>query len=324
MTAARAAELGIGAEGALVGRRYHVPRFPLDPAVCARFARTVGADPARLGPHAHPCVVARPALAALDALLADPGLGAERSAMLHAGSDIRWHRPLVPGGAVELDAEVVDAGAYGNRRGLVVATRVAEPGGAALVDMQTVLAFAPPALPAAEGRPPLPTDHAVGVAPAVGSGPGGSAGAGPADAGRARRPVPGDDGATAVVRPVGQPVAERTVHLDDGFPARYAAASGDTNPIHLDADAARAAGLSGVVLHGLSTVALGVTFALDELAGGAPAALRRLRVRFARPGRPGRTARYAAHRSGGAGRFALSCRVGDAATWRHAFVEVHP
>ena len=38
--------------------------------------------------------------------------------------------------------------------------------------------------------------------------------------------------------------------------ARYAAASGDANPIHLDDDAARAAGLPGVVAHGMLTLAL--------------------------------------------------------------------
>lgn len=36
----------------------------------------------------------------------------------------------------------------------------------------------------------------------------------------------------------------------------YADASGDHNPIHLDDDAARAAGLDGVVAHGMYTMAL--------------------------------------------------------------------
>lgn len=275
---------GSRAEGQVLGRRYHVPRFPLTPSIAARFALVVGADPERLGGHAHPCLVARPAVCVLEALLADPGIGADRASMLHAQSDIVWHRPLVVGDEVALDAEVVDAGPYGNRHGLAVAVRVAEPGGAPLVDIDTVLAFTPPALPVAEGRRPL--------------------------APPAREPQ-----GTRVV-------AEHAFAVDTGFPARYAAVSGDTNPIHLDPAAARAAGLPGVVVHGLSTVALGATFAVDALGGGDPATLARMRVRFARPARPGAVASYRAVAAERPGLFALSCQVGGSAIWRHAVVEI--
>jgi acyl dehydratase len=274
----------LAAEGQVVGRRYHVPRFPLDPGVAARFAAVAGMRPSRLHGMAHPCLVARPALCVLHAVLADPAVGAERSTMLHAQSDIVWHAPLRPGDDVELDAEIVDAGPYGNRHGLVVDTRVAEPGGRTLVDLTTVLAFAPPALAVAEGRDRLEVPERLPHDPTV--------------------------------------VAARRVVFDDGFPERYAEASGDTNPIHLDPRAAAAAGLPGVVLHGLSTVAVGATFAIDELAGGDAGALRRLRVRFARPGRPGQAARFAAHRAGPHGTYALSCRVGGTSIWRQAVVEI--
>lgn len=283
-TSLLAAAPDLVATSQVIGRRYHVPRFHLDPDVTARFAAVAGARVDRLGAVAHPCVVARPALCVLDTLLADPALRAERSTMLHAQSDIWWHHPLTPGSDVELDAEIVDAGAYGNRHGLVVTTRVAELGGPALVDMETVLAFVPPALPVAEDRPPLRVPQREAYEKAA--------------------------------------IAGREVILDDGFPRRYAAVSGDANPIHLDPLAARAAGLPGVVLHGLSTVAVGATFAIDELAAGDPTALARMRVRFARPGRPGRLARYRAHRAAAPGRFALSCQVGGVSIWRHAIVEI--
>lgn len=39
--------------------------------------------------------------------------------------------------------------------------------------------------------------------------------------------------------------------LDGAQVAAYAAASGDSNPIHLDEDAARAAGLPGTIVHGM-------------------------------------------------------------------------
>ncbi len=63
---------------------------------------------------------------------------------------------------------------------------------------------------------------------------------------------------------------------------RYAEASGDRNPIHLEEDVAKMAGLPGVILHGLCTMAF-VHNACVRRAGGDPMKIRRLAVRFARP-----------------------------------------
>ena len=60
--------------------------------------------------------------------------------------------------------------------------------------------------------------------------------------------------------------------------ARYAAASGDFNPIHLDDEFARSVGLPGRILHGLYTMAL-LARAQTEAAGG-PEHLRRIAVQF--------------------------------------------
>lgn len=62
---------------------------------------------------------------------------------------------------------------------------------------------------------------------------------------------------------------------------RYAAASGDANPIHLDDDAARAAGLPGVVAHGMLTLALAGR--LLTAWAGASHDVTTLRTRFPRP-----------------------------------------
>jgi acyl dehydratase len=64
--------------------------------------------------------------------------------------------------------------------------------------------------------------------------------------------------------------------------ARYAAASGDSNPIHLDDRAAEDAGLPGVIAHGMLTMGLAAQ-ALVGWAGGDPGAVREYAVRFARP-----------------------------------------
>jgi acyl dehydratase len=65
---------------------------------------------------------------------------------------------------------------------------------------------------------------------------------------------------------------------------RYAGASGDFNPIHIDEDFARQVGLPGRILHGLWTMAQ-VARAHTEAAGG-PGSLARLAVEFRGLGLP--------------------------------------
>lgn len=69
-------------------------------------------------------------------------------------------------------------------------------------------------------------------------------------------------------------------HVDDSMPARYAPASGDHNPIHLDDGVAKAVGLPGVINHGLGTLSLVTGGLVEHLAGGDPARCRRIKVRF--------------------------------------------
>jgi acyl dehydratase len=84
-----------------------------------------------------------------------------------------------------------------------------------------------------------------------------------------------------------RPLAEATVHVADDQPRRYADASGDHNPIHLDPAVAEAAGLPGVVLHGLCTLAMCSRVLIEAVTDGDPAPLRRLAVRFSEPVLPG-------------------------------------
>jgi acyl dehydratase len=77
---------------------------------------------------------------------------------------------------------------------------------------------------------------------------------------------------------------EMSVTPDRYITYRYAGASGDFNPIHIDEDFARSVGLPGRILHGLWTMAQ-VARAQTEAAGG-PEALRRLAVQFRGMGLP--------------------------------------
>lgn len=61
---------------------------------------------------------------------------------------------------------------------------------------------------------------------------------------------------------------------------RYAEASGDFNPIHLDEQAAHRVGLDGVIAHGMLSMAFLGQFVNQQIAGIPGARLERLRVRF--------------------------------------------
>ena len=79
-------------------------------------------------------------------------------------------------------------------------------------------------------------------------------------------------------------VPELRVTPDRYLTVRYAGASGDFNPIHIDEEFARSVGLPGRILHGLYTMAQ-VARAQTEAAGG-PDKLRRLSVQFRGMGLP--------------------------------------
>jgi len=64
---------------------------------------------------------------------------------------------------------------------------------------------------------------------------------------------------------------------------RYATASGDQNPIHVDPDIAKAAGLPDIILHGLCTLAFATAAIVDELVDGDPSKIKSVRTRFSKP-----------------------------------------
>ena len=72
---------------------------------------------------------------------------------------------------------------------------------------------------------------------------------------------------------------------DKYLPHRYAGASGDFNPIHIDPDFAKQVGLPSNILHGLYSMAQ-VARACTLAAGGDPRSLRRLSVQFRGMGVP--------------------------------------
>jgi len=82
-------------------------------------------------------------------------------------------------------------------------------------------------------------------------------------------------------------VGSHAVAVDLDQTERYAAVSGDDNPIHLDDVAARQVGLAGRIVHGLCSMAMAGSSVIALTAGGDPARLRRLALRFSDVVRPG-------------------------------------
>ncbi len=94
--------------------------------------------------------------------------------------------------------------------------------------------------------------------------------------------TPGEGGRLALERGA---TFELDVTPDQYVTYRYAGASGDFNPIHIDEQFALSVGLPGRILHGLWTMAQVARAHTD--AAGAPERLRSLSVQFRGMGRPG-------------------------------------
>jgi acyl dehydratase len=104
---------------------------------------------------------------------------------------------------------------------------------------------------------------------------------------------------------------------------RYAGASGDFNPIHIDEEFARQVGLPARILHGLWTMAQ-VARAQTEAAGG-PHTLRRLSVQFRGMGRLEEeivVTSKVADVADGVARVETEARQGDAALVRRGEAEL--
>jgi acyl dehydratase len=166
---------------------------------------------------------------------------------VHLGQDIRVHRLIRPDEQVSVGVEVL--GARREPRGIRLAVRAEVIGtaGAPIADLVTAVLLV-------GARSPEPFgDLPAGSAPAL------------------------PDSTETVVR---------HVIPADLVPA-YADASGDHNPIHLDPEAARAAGFPGVIAHGMSVLALVCEEIVDRYAAGDPAQVRGIGCRFSAPVAPG-------------------------------------
>ena len=116
---------------------------------------------------------------------------------------------------------------------------------------------------------------------------------------------------------------EQQWKVDADQSARYADASRDRNPIHLDPEFARKAGLGDVILHGLCTMAMSGRSVLELVGDGDPRRLNRLSVRFSKPVRNGSTLTTRAWRTEGGLKFTILDESGEPVI-THGLAEIAP
>ena len=234
-----------------LGTRYDPRTATIDAdAARAYAAATNDRNPAYLsGQLAPPVFAVVPTWDAMMVALHDVVPAEDQVAMLHAEQDMHFHGPLVPGRSLVTHAEAYSlrSGRMGTRFTMRVVS--ADEAGDPVVEQFATMLIR--GVEAGDDGGPTPPTHAF-----------------PSEAKAAK-------------------LASVAGSVDDDQALRYADASGDHNPIHVEDAAAKAVGLPGVILHGMCTMALCSRAVVDELAGGEPDRLRRLAVRFYRPVYPG-------------------------------------
>lgn len=170
--------------------------------------------------------------------------------VVHGEQDMRFHRPIVPGAVLRSKAAPIGIHVKPNGTSVIVKVETHDESGALVVEQYMTSFFR---------------------------------GVSEGDSGGDEAP----EHKLSAETKAGAPVGSVTQTLDTDQTYRYAEASGDTMPIHLDAEMAKSVGLPGIIIHGLCTMAFTSVAAVQELCGGDSTKLRRLAVRFSRPVLPG-------------------------------------
>jgi len=170
--------------------------------------------------------------------------------VVHGEQDMRWHRPLKPGDLITSRAAPIGVHVKPSGTTVVVKIESRDQSGELVVEQYTTTFFR--GIAEGEGAGETAPEHKL----------------------------------TLEVKQ-GDPVATVTQQMDSDQTFRYAEASGDHMPIHLDEEVAKSVGLPGIIIHGLCTMAFTSWAVITSVAGGDPARLRRLAVRFSRPVLPG-------------------------------------
>ena len=84
-----------------------------------------------------------------------------------------------------------------------------------------------------------------------------------------------------------EPINESFFSIDEDVTYRYSKASNDFNPIHIDEETAKKAGLSGIIVHGLCTMAMTMEELMKNNLSSDPSRIKSISLRFSSPVYPG-------------------------------------
>jgi acyl dehydratase len=226
-------------------------------------ADRVGAFVAAIGDEGHrwsqfaPPLFANAALfAAAPAFLEDPAVAPFTRSLIHSEQQYAWSRALGIGELVEVSGTVASVRARGPLHLVTFEVEARSAAGPWVTGSSLFLMAGEAAASGADESEP-----AVALRPAIADG-----------APATGLPAPG-----GLLPPYWCGASRADL-------VRYAAATGDWNPIHWDHDSARNAGLPGTIVHGLLMASWMATAVCRLVPGADP--LREMRVRFRRPLRP--------------------------------------
>lgn len=240
----------------LVGRTFGPFAVPVTADRVATFVAAVGEDAGRWRTHAPPTFANVALFSAAPVFLADPEVVTFTRSLIHSEQVFTWHRGLAVGETLVVSGAVTAARARGPLHLVTFEVSAVGDGETWCESTSIFLMSDTAATTSADEEEPRVEERPLRDGP---------------DAGR-DMPTPGSMLPT---------LACGASRLDL---VRYAAASGDFNPIHWDHGAARAAGLPGVVVHGLLMASWMASAVMRHTVGSDP--LREMRLRFRRPLRP--------------------------------------
>jgi acyl dehydratase len=226
-------------------------RFAFTPEGIAQFVDATSAgDIAAYGPdggRVPPMFAVAPAFMGLTTPLFEPALEVDMMRLVHGTQRMVFHRGLSAGDGVVAKSRIASIEDKGTGELLNIDVDLLDSDGQPAVEITSGLFIK---APGKKGRPP--------------------------------RGEAGGEKSADSSSPDATVVFQSEVRVADDQSQRYAEASGDHNPIHLDEDMAKMAGLPGIILHGLCTMAFVHNACVRQLDGD-PDRLASVAVRFSRP-----------------------------------------
>ncbi len=243
----------------LVGRRYGPFHLRTSVEKVEEFVTATGDDPSRWEFHVPPGFAAVALFKSAPAFFEDEDAADYAKTLVHVDQTFTWHRPLPQEIDTRVTGEVESVRHRGEMFFVTFTTRTEGDDGTLFLEASSTFLMTEGALPKEKVsvESELPWDE------------------------RADNEMPGP----VKLPSVGESLPPLLKSASRADLVRYAGATRDWNPIHWDHDAAVAAGLPGIIAHGL-LMASWVAQAAGRVSAG-PHPLEGMRLRFRQPLRPG-------------------------------------